>query len=104
MEGYSFWICDDGDNWLKGVEGDPDNPPRLPSAMIQSILTSIPESRNSFNYWFPMLLPAEQERLTIIIEGTTQYLKQDPTKTSDDFMKTLNTMGVHTCGPRGGGN
>lgn len=102
--GYSFWICDDGDNWLKGVDGDPDNPPRLQPEMIVSLLTSIPEARDSFNYWFPTMLPAEQERLTILIQGTAQFLITDPSTETDNFMKSLNTKGIHTCGPRGGGN
>jgi hypothetical protein len=103
-EGYLFWICDDGDNWLKGVDGDVNNPPRLEPEMIQSILVAIPEARESYNYWFPKMLPKEQERLNQIVQGAAQFIEEDPQTISDNFMKTLNTMGVHTCGPRGGGN
>jgi hypothetical protein len=101
---WDWWIADDGDNWLKGVENDPDNPIRLTNALIASLLSSIPEARDSFNYWFPLMLPREQERLLIVIQGLPQLLALDPVAYSDNFQYIINTAGIHVAGPRGGGS
>jgi len=101
---WNFWINDIGENQLKGVPCDMDNPCRLPDWMIQDILTCIPASRDNFNYWFPFMLPAEQARLICIIQGIPQHVALDPLDVSDLLQKFINTEGVHTTGPHGGGN
>jgi hypothetical protein len=68
------------------------------------ILTTIRAARDSFNYWFPMLLPAEQERLLGIIQGMPQHVAIDMLIYNERFCMDLqNVRGIHTCGPNGGG-
>ena len=96
---WDWWIADDGENQLKGEYCNPDNPPRLCDAMIASILTSIPAARDSFDYYFPLMLPREQERLLCIIRGLPQHVALDPLAVDDNFQNIHNRAGVR----RGGG-
>ena len=97
-----WWHDDCGDNMLAGVEGDPLNPPRLSADYISDFLCRIVEARESFNRLVPNMLPLEQERLTVIIQGLPQFVALDPKVIEDTFQHTLNTASVRTCGPYGG--
>lgn len=99
---WDWWISDNGQNMLKGIEGDNDNPPRLEADMIAYLLTTIPAARTSFNFWYPRLLPDEQARLDDITQGLPQHIALDYKAISDNFQKSQNTAGVRTAGPKGG--
>lgn len=91
---------------LKGVEGDEDNPPRLPEAIIVDFLRRIPAARDSFDRLFPHLLPAEQERLQDILDrhpSTVRFFSGPRRAFMDSVQRKVNTRGIYTTGPRGGG-
>jgi len=100
-----WWYYENGENALAGVEGDPDNPPVLGDWLIINLLTTVPESRASFDRIVPNMLPDEQTRLYgLRDQGIAVDVAIDYKKASDDFQKVQNTAGVRTCGPRGGGS
>jgi hypothetical protein len=104
MKSGEWWYYDNGMNMLKGVEGDPTNPPLLSDEDIVQFLSLIPEARDSFNRLVPNMLPEEQTRLIALTEGMAQYVALDWQYINDNFQHTLNTQSVRTCGPRGGGS
>lgn len=97
-----WWVDNVGQNLLKGVDGDADNPIRLTDVFIHDFLRRIPAARESFNRLFPTLLPEERERLTPIAESAT-FVQPDHKEVEDEFQRRQNTAGIHTTGPRGGG-
>ena len=101
MSDREFWIDNVGQNLLKGIEGDDSNPPRLALADILDFLRRIPESRDSFNRLYPLLLPEEQERLEPVIQGA-RFVIPDHKAIQDDFQRRQNTAGIRTTGPYGG--
>ena len=96
---WDWWLSEDGENLLAGTDCDPANPPHLADWLISSILTDIPAARDSFNYYFPLMLPDEQLRLLRIIQGVPQFVALDPLAVEDNFQNIHNSAGVH----RGGG-
>jgi len=103
--GGEWWFHENGDNMLAGVEGDTDNPIRLPDDYIIAFLLTIPAARESFARVVPNMLPEEQERLNALrYEGVAVDLAYDHRAVDDTFMRVQNVAGVRTCGPRGGGS
>jgi len=98
-----WWHNDAGDNLLKGVEGEVDNPIRLEDDYIIDFLQRIQPARDSFNRLVPSMLIEEQVRLNAIAEGLAQLKGADYKEIEDNFQKSQNTVGIHTSGPRGGG-
>lgn len=87
---------------LKGVPGDPNNPPRLLDNFIIYCLQTSQEARDEFDRVVPSLLPAERDRMIDLLErnpGPSQLLK-DPQVVDDDFQRTMNTQGVRTRMPQ----
>ena len=99
-----WWFNEVNDNLLKGVVDDLDNPPRLCDAAIVDFLSRIPEARASFERVVPQMLPEEQERLFLVSRGRPYNLNTDPQIVEDQFQASQNKVGIHTTGPRGGGN
>jgi len=99
-----WWFNSVGDNLLKGVVGDDDNPVRLPDEAIVEFLATIPPARESFERVVPQMLPDEQDRLVLLTKGRAFNLNDDPTDVEDNFMASQNKVGIRTTGPRGGGN
>lgn len=97
-----WWHSDDGENMLKGVHGDPDNPPKLPDDYIVSFLIRIPEAREAFNRMVPQLLPEEQDRCYALQACTVDRLIIDPVIKSDYVQTKWNTENVLTAGKYGG--
>lgn len=101
----NWWIDPGGTNTLKGVEGDPTNPIKLPDNYILNFLGKIPKARHDFNVLFPNLLPEEQARLLAII-AENPFIKTkimiDEQENSDRFASVLNAGPIRTVGPLGG--
>jgi hypothetical protein len=94
-----FWINAEGQNMLKGVEGDFDNPLMLPDDYIVAFLLHIPNARASFDRLFPALLPEEQTRLDPLRNTAASGMFLDEVEASDRLQALVNTVGVR----RGGG-
>jgi hypothetical protein len=103
MQG-DWWYNDVGTNCLAGVDGDPINPPILQDDLIVSFLSTIQAARDSFERIVPCMLPAEQVRLRYLASCSAYNLAPDPKDVEDQFQHVLNTGGVRTAGPRGGGS
>lgn len=76
----NWWISDHGVNTLKGIEDDPDNPPRLTPDQIAYFLRTSRKAREDFEALYPSLLPEEQERLASLVEnnrGMTRLMTDD---------------------------
>lgn len=97
----SWWISGEGDNLLKGVVGDTDNPPRLKDEMILDFLRRIPAARDSFNELYPSLTTDEQARMDKLAVSAT-FAMPDLTAETDNFMSRLTAGPIRTAGPRGG--
>lgn len=97
-----WWYNNSGLNLLKGVEGDTDNPIRLPDATIIQFLRTIPAARDSFNRLVPTMLPEEQDRLRGAIAVSATYMLPDYKQAEDRFQARQNTVGVRTAGRYGG--
>lgn len=101
----SWWIDNTGRNNLKGVPGDPTNPPIIPEDRIVYYLGTIPAARWSFISLFPSMLPEEQDRLTDILDRhpfVKTKLIQDPQANSDAFSRALDRGPIRTTGILGG--
>ena len=98
----SLWWMAQGDvNMLKGVEDDPDNPPRLSLDYIIAFLKTIPAARRDFEIMYPDLLDEEKERLQAAI-SSAYYFVRSPQEAEDNFQHNQNVVGIHTAGPMGG--
>jgi hypothetical protein len=96
-----WWLNNSGLNLLKGVEGDEDNPPRLPDEFIVDFLRRIPAARASFNTLVGQMLPEEQERLDALSRSAILMMPDLKAK-EDAFQSSQNKAGVHTAGRYGG--
>lgn len=94
-----WWFNEAGDNMLKGVEGDPDNPIRISDEDIVDFLMHIPQARFSFDRLLPTMLPAEQDRLNYVVSGAAGPWPLTWDNISDHFQHRFNISGVR----RGGG-
>lgn len=94
-----WWITKSGDNTLKGVVGDPDNPIQLDNETIVHFLMHIPQARASFDRLLPTMLLEEQDRLEYLISGSAGLQPLTREMVEDNFQRRLNTDGVR----RGGG-
>lgn len=98
-----WWVNNVGENLLKGVEDDVDNPFMLPDEYIQDFFTRIPASRASYERLYPFLLPEEQARIqslyTFALSAATTL---DEKALTDRIQHKWNTAGIHTTGPKGG--
>ena len=99
-----WWLDSGGNNLLKGVPGDADNPPVLEDALIVAFLQEQPEARNSFNRLVPTMLQDEQLRLMTFTEGEPTLTSIIHDRIGDSFQHRLNTQKIRTSGPSGGGN
>jgi len=97
-----WWVDDSGINTLKGVPGDPTNPPMLREDYIFDFLRKIPAARDSYNRIYPTLLPEEKARLDLIVDGGALFLQPDIQGTEDNFQRRQNTAGIFTTGRFGG--
>lgn len=94
-----WWFLRSGENMLKGVDGDPNNVPRLTPDQIVDFITHIPQSRASYDRIFPTLLPEEQDRLNEIVSGAPSLTPLVWDNIADNFQHRLNTPRLQ----RGGG-
>lgn len=97
-----WWCADNGENYLKGANDDPENPPRLPDDVIIDFIRQISEARASFFRLLPNMLPEEQDRLRDLITGGNIVPELDPQQEEDIFQHALNVQGIRTAGPNGG--
>lgn len=94
-----WWFQGGGENMLKGVEGDLDNPPRLTGEQITEFLQQIPQAMASYNRIYPTLLPEEQARLDSIVGGAPSLIPLTLDTIADNFQHRMNTPRLQ----RGGG-
>lgn len=92
----NYWIRKTGVNTLKGVEGDPDNPPLLPSYLILEFLSDgNQKARDDFLALLPSMSEEEQERLNEIYAFSKAPQKYDQ-KIEDDFQSSMNKLSIRT--------
>jgi len=103
LQHAEWWYDDSGNNLLKGVEDDPDNPISLHSDYIVDFLSTIPAAVDSFNRVVPNMLPEEQDRLWPLLEGIPKYTYQDPKTFNDTVQNNWNRSGVRLEKPKGRG-
>ena len=95
------WWFSGSTNMLLGIEGDEDNPARLPDMDIASFFNMIPEARDSYLRVRPVLTAEEQARCDLLL-AQAQSNVQDPTIKADAFQAVWNRQGVRTAGRYGG--
>jgi len=85
----NYWIRESGQNTLKGVEGDPDNPPVLPANIILEFLSDgNQKARDDFQALLPSMTYEEQLRLNEIFSFSTSP-KEFPQIVEDKFQKAM---------------
>lgn len=98
-----WWINNIGQNMLKGIPGDTDNPAFLPDAYILDFLARIPEARNSFERLLPLLSSEEQSRLSQLKQSAFKHQNfLDPIVVADTIQAKQNRLGIRTVGKYGG--
>ena len=103
MKHAEWWYDDTGENLLKGVEDDDDNPIRLVDSLIVDFLSTIPAALDSFNRIVPTMLTDEQTRLWALAVGIPKSTYQDPTTFHDSVQNRWNRAGVRLEKPKGRG-
>jgi len=98
-----WWYDDTGENLLKGVEDDPDNPIRLEGNLIVDFLCTIPAALESFNRLVPLMLVDEQTRLNALAYGIPKYNFQNSKTFHDNVQSKWNKSGVRLEKPKGRG-
>lgn len=99
-----WWVNDVGTNMLKGVHGDESNPVMLDDTTIIDFLMHHLPARASFDRLYPTLLPDEQARFDMILEGSPMLTPIVVATIEDNFQHQWNTANVRMAvGPRGGG-
>lgn len=100
----NWWINNQGVNTLRGVHGDPTNPPIFPDDWIVNFLIHLAPAKKGFRELVPLMLPAEQERLYALVEANPRTLEADPDPDpqviDDRFMASQNAPGVHDANRR----
>lgn len=88
----NFWIDRQGSNYLKGVEGDRENPPRLPAYIILDFLKDYPDARKGYYELKDTLQADEQERLENIIKTSPNVMidQRNHQEDEDYTQKRLN--------------
>jgi hypothetical protein len=87
----NFWIRPNGQNTLKGIEGDPTNPTILPAHLILEFLSdNNQKARDDFLVVLPMMNEEEKLRLEEIYAFSTAP-KDYPQIVEDNFQKSMGT-------------
>lgn len=96
----NFWIDNNGNNTLRGIPGDPDNPAVLPDFHIVNALQRTQRAHDDLQKILPTLLPEEQERINDLIALNPYLVKTiDKTAPSDDnVQKRFNDIPVYFAG------
>ena len=98
-----WWVNNVGQNLLKGVVDDVDNPILLDDVYILDFFTRIPASRISYERIYPFLLPAERERIqALYVRALAAEKNLDEKAFFDRVQHKWNTAGIFTSGPKGG--
>jgi len=101
----NWWIDKSGRNVLKGVEGDPENPPIYSNEFITDLLLTYPDARIGFEQIVPTMLPEEQERYKDML-AANPFVFANPhlseTVRLDYIQSRWNTSYIRNAGPRGG--
>lgn len=85
----NYWIRANGQNTLKGIEGDFENPAVLPSHLILEFLSDgNQKARDDFQALLPSMSSEERERLEAIYAYSTPPQKYIQT-IEDDFQSSM---------------
>lgn len=100
----NWWVDSQGRNNLKGVPGDPSNPPVLSDGTILEFLKKYDVARADFFSLLPSMTAEEQERLNGLVSSNPSVLYSDPAPQvrEDRVQKKFNTAGIRTVGRFGG--
>lgn len=94
----NYWIRDNGQNTLKGIEGDADNPAVLPDILILDLLSEgNQKAREDFLTIVPTLSQEEQDRLNNLYAFSTPP-RAYPQDREDQFQSSMNSLIVRTGG------
>ena len=94
----NYWIRDNGQNTLKGVEGDMDNPAVLPDLLILDLLSEgNQKAREDFLAILPTMTQIEQDRLNNLYAFSTPP-RVYPQDREDNFQSSMNSLIVRTGG------
>jgi hypothetical protein len=93
----NFWIREDGQNTLEGVEYDPNTKPVLPSHLILDLLSEDNQkARDDFLTILPTMTLDEQERLNEIFAISTKP-KLYPQIQEDNFQSSMNNLRINNA-------
>lgn len=96
----NYWIRSNGQNTLKGVEGDPENPPVLPDHLILEFLSDgNQKARDDFNALLPSMSDLERERLSTLFAFSTKPQKYVQ-EIEDGFQSSMNNLLVRSSNQR----
>ena len=108
-----WWITPNGENMLSGLDvfnaetgrydNDTTSPAKLNRVDIIDFLKTIPSARSSFNRLYSTMSDEEKVRLDEIAKAS-KFMDSNPQTVEDNFQRRMNTQGIYTTGPRGGGN
>ena len=96
-----WWINNSGQNFLKGIPGDTDNPALLDDQTIATFFNKYPQAVASYQRMRLGLLDEEQERLDALL-SMALALNTEPHSFSDAVQNNWNKVGVRTAGRYGG--
>jgi len=113
MSNENWWVTPSGVNLLSGLDtyntetntwdNDADDPAKLHRWDIIDFLRRLPAARESFNHLYAKMSVKERVRLDEI--ATAAEFREPTHKDKEDtFQSKMNTVGIYTTGPRGGGN
>ena len=94
----NYWIRDNGQNTLKGIAGDMDNPAVLPDTLILDLLSEgNQKAREDYLTIVPTMTQTEQDRLNNLYAFSTPP-RVYPQDREDQFQGSMNSLVVRTGG------
>lgn len=97
-----WWVNNVGQNLLKGVFDDPQNPIRLSDMMIASFFDKIPEAADSYRRMRGGLLEEERARLDPLLAMADSLEMDESHARTDRIQANWNKAGIRTMGRFGG--
>ena len=92
----NYWIRENGQNTLSGVEGEEGNRPVLPDHLILEFLSDgNQKARDDFLKLLPLMSVTEKERLNVLWAYSMKP-KKYPQQIEDSFQTSMNNLRINT--------